>query len=98
MSRSRVTADGASFVCRVVKTMCPVNDAWIEISAVSRSRVSPTNILSGSCLRIARRQEAKVTPISALIGTWIRPSMSYSTGSSVVMILSSTTFSSLSVA
>ena len=98
MSRSRVIAEGASLVCRVVKTMCPVSDAWIEISAVSRSRVSPTRILSGSCRRIARRQAAKVTPISPLIGTWIRPSMSYSTGSSVVMILSATVFSSFRVA
>ena len=52
MSRSRVIADGASLVCSVVKTMWPVSDAWIEISAVSRSRVSPTRILSGSCRRI----------------------------------------------
>ena len=47
---------------------------------------------------MARRQAAKVTPISELIGTWIRPSMSYSTGSSVVMILSWTVFSSFNVA
>ena len=59
MSRSRVMADGASLVCSVVKTMWPVSDAWIEISAVSRSRVSPTRILSGSCRRMARRQAAE---------------------------------------
>ena len=98
MSRSRVIADGASLVCSVVKTMWPVSEAWIEISAVSRSRVSPTRILSGSCRRIDRRQAANVTPISGLTGIWIRPSMSYSTGSSVVMILSSMRFKWLRVA
>ena len=56
MSRSRVIADGASLVCSVLKTMCPVSDAWTAISAVSRSRISPTRILSGSCRRIDRRQ------------------------------------------
>ena len=78
--------------------MCPVSDAWIAISAVSRSRISPTRILSGSWRRIDRRQLAKVTPMSGLIGTWIRPSISYSTGSSVVMILSSISLSSLRAA
>ncbi len=44
---------------------------------------------------MARSAVANVTPISELIGTWMMPSMSYSTGSSVVMILSVISFSSL---
>ena len=39
---------------------------------------------------------ANVLPMSASIGTWTMPSMSYSTGSSVVISLSSMLFSSLS--
>ena len=46
--------------------------------------------------RMARRQVANVMPMSASIGTWTMPSMSYSTGSSVVISLSSMLFSSLS--
>jgi len=74
----------------------PVSDAWIEISAVSRSRVSPQDLVR-VWRRIARRQAAKVTPISLLIGTWIsrrcrtRPLL-------VVMILSAILFSSFKVA
>ena len=49
-------------------------------------------------IAVARRQLAKVTPMSGLTGIWIRPSMSYSTGSSVVMILSSIRLRWLSVA
>ena len=95
MSRMRVIVLGASLVCSVLKTMWPVSGACTAIWAVSRSRISPTRILSGSCRRMARRAAANVMPISWLIGTWMMPSMSYSTGSSVVMILSVMTFSSL---
>ena len=45
-------------------------------------------MVSGSCRKMARRQPAKVTPTSVSIGIWIIPSMSYSTGSSVVISLS----------
>ena len=96
MSRSRVTVLGASLVCSVLKTMCPVSDACTAISAVSRSRISPTRILSGSCRKIDRRHWAKVLPIAASIGICTMPSMSYSTGSSVVISLSSMTFNSFS--
>ena len=34
-SSKRVTALAASFVCRVLKTMWPVSDAWTAFSAVS---------------------------------------------------------------
>src|SRR6059058_1877933 len=47
-SSSRVTALAASFVCIVLNTRCPVSDDWIAIVAVSRSRISPTMITSGS--------------------------------------------------
>ena len=35
ISTNRVIALGASFVCSVLKTKCPVRDAWTAISAVS---------------------------------------------------------------
>ena len=96
MSLSRVIVLGASFVCSVLNTVCPVSEAWTAISAVSRSRISPTRILSGSCRRMDRRQAANVLPMSASIGIWMIPSMSYSTGSSVVISLSSMLLSSFS--
>ncbi len=39
---------------------------WTAISAVSRSRISPTRIMSGSCLRMALRPFAKVMSASLL--------------------------------
>jgi hypothetical protein len=96
MSRSRVTVLGASLVCSVLKTMCPVSEACTAISAVSKSRISPTRILSGSWRRIDRRQWAKVLPMPLSMGICTMPSSSYSTGSSVVISLSSTTLSSFS--
>ena len=42
ISASRVMALGASFVCSVLKTKCPVREACTAISAVSLSRISPT--------------------------------------------------------
>ena len=95
MSRKRVIVLGASLVCSVLKTVWPVSEACTAISAVSGSRISPTRILSGSCRRMARRHWANVLPIDASIGTWTMPSMSYSTGSSVVISLSLMSFSSL---
>ena len=48
MSMRRVTAPGASLVCRVENTMWPVSEALIAISAVSRSRISPTITILGA--------------------------------------------------
>ncbi len=62
MSISRTGALGASLVCSVEKTRCPVSEAWTAISAVSRSRISPIRTTSGSCRRIARSPRAKVRP------------------------------------
>jgi len=47
ISTSLVTALGASFVCNVLKTKCPVSDAWIAVFAVSSSRISPTRRMFG---------------------------------------------------
>ena len=46
ISTSRVTALAESFVWRVDSTRWPVRDAWIAISAVSESRISPTMMMS----------------------------------------------------
>ena len=35
-------------MCNVLKTICPVRDALIAISAVSRSRISPTITIFGA--------------------------------------------------
>ena len=47
--RAASTAPGASLVCSVENTRWPVSAAWMAISAVSWSRISPTMITSGSC-------------------------------------------------
>ena len=48
ISTRRVTAPAASLVWTVLNTRWPVSDAWIAISAVSLSRISPTMMTSGS--------------------------------------------------
>ena len=62
ISVSRVIALGASFVCSVERTKWPVSAARIEISAVSRSRISPTITTSGSLrkTRAKRLREVEV--------------------------------------
>ncbi len=88
MSTRRVTALGASLVCRVESTRCPVSDAWSAICAVSWSRISPTSTTSGSWRRIERSAEANVRPALSCTWTWTMfcPSR-YSTGSSTVTML-----------
>jgi hypothetical protein len=98
MSIKRVKALAASFVCSVENTRCPVSAAWIAISAVSRSRISPTRMMFGAARSIAFRMRAKVSPIFGLTWTWLSPRMWYSTGSSAVMILTSGRLSSESAA
>ena len=66
ISIRRVIPLAASLVCRVEKTRCPVRATRIAISAVSKSRTSPTIITSGSCLKILRRPRAKSRPISGI--------------------------------
>ena len=52
----------ALLVCKVLNTKWPVSAARIARSAVSRSRISPTMITSGSCRNIDRNAAAKVIP------------------------------------
>src|SRR5439155_10832210 len=89
MSIIRVTVDGASFVCSVDSTRWPVNAALMAIDPVSRSRISPTMMMFGSCRRNALRAAANVMPTSLRTSTWLMPSKLYSTGSSAVMMFTS---------
>jgi hypothetical protein len=43
------------------------------ISAVSKSRISPTMMMFGSWRRKARSAAAKLRPISSCICTWLMP-------------------------
>ena len=90
MSARRITAEGASLVCSVDSTRWPVSDASTAICAVSRSRISPTMMMSGSWRRNERRAVAKVRPAFLLICTCETPASWYSTGSSTVMMFFST--------
>ncbi len=98
ISTSRVGVEAASLVWRVDSTRCPVRAASTAISAVSRSRISPTRTTSGSERRIDRRAEAKVNPAFTLTWTWLIPAKRYSTGSSTVMMFLASSLTMLSVA
>ena len=98
ISIRRVTAPGASLVCSVESTRWPVSAASMAIWAVSRSRISPTMMMSGSARIIERRPEANVRPALVLTWTWVMPSSWYSTGSSIVMMFFSIVLSWLSAA
>jgi len=52
MFMSRVIVSGAPLVCRVESTRWPVRAALMAISAVSKSRISPTRMMLGSCVRM----------------------------------------------
>ena len=58
MSMRRVIVLGASFVCSVENTVCPVRLASTATEAVSPSRISPIRILSGSWRSTVRRTRA----------------------------------------
>ena len=98
ISISREIAPGASLVCSVESTRWPVSAASMAICAVSRSRISPTMMMSGSARIIERRPEENVRPARGLVWTWVMPSSWYSTGSSIVMMFFSTVLSTLSAA
>ena len=87
MSTRRVSVCGASFVCSVDSTKWPVCAALMAISAVSRSRISPTMMTSGSWRRNARMAAAKVSPTFGLTLTWLTPGRLISAGSSAVEML-----------
>ena len=82
----------------VVSTRWPVRADCTAISAVSRSRISPTMILSGSWRRIERRPFANDSPFFSLTGICRMPGSWYSTGSSIVMIFSRPLWISVSAA
>src|SRR5262245_36992392 len=73
ISPRRVIALGASFVCNVLKTKCPVKEACTAISAVSLSRISPTRMIFGACRNMARMIRAKSSPIWCFTSTWLMP-------------------------
>ena len=87
MSIRRPSALGASLVCSVESTRWPVSAASTAMCAVSRSRISPTMITSGSARSIERRPASKVTPAFGAICICLMPAMRCSTGSSIVMML-----------
>ena len=87
MLASRVSVDGASLVWSVDRSRWPVCAAFTEISAVSRSRISPTMMMSGSCRRNARSAVANVSPAFSLMLTWLMPGTWISAGSSAVEML-----------
>ena len=58
-SITRSTVFAALLVCRVPKTRCPVDAASIARLIVSRSRISPTRIISGSSLSAPLKAAAK---------------------------------------
>src|SRR5438093_7443920 len=60
----RVPVDGAALVGRVEGPRWPVRAALIAIEPVSRSRISPTMMMFGSCRRNAFNAAANVMPTS----------------------------------
>ena len=66
-SMTRLIVPAAPVVCSVAKTRWPVSAARIADSIVSRSRISPTSITSGSARRPRRNASEKLgtsTPTS----------------------------------
>gem|GEM_PF-1604805 len=80
--KTLVSVSAAEFVCIVENTKCQVIAASIAVSSVSKSRISQTIMISGSCLIAPLSPDAKVNPISALICAWLSPIILISTGSS----------------
>ena len=89
MSSRRWSADTASVACSDESTKWPVSADCTAIRAVSTSRISPTRMTSGSWRRIDLSPPAKVMPACSLIWIWLIEWKTYSTGSSIVMMLRS---------
>ena len=85
----RVIADGASLVCSVDSTRWPVSAAWIAISAVSRSRISPTMMMSGSWRISVRMPLGEVDADVVLHLHLVECGSTISIGSSTVQTLTS---------
>ena len=80
----------ASVVCSVEKTKCPVSAAFMAVSSVTRSRISPIRITSGSCrstCRSAASNERVSLPTSRCEMLASPSRCRNSIGSSIVMML-----------
>ena len=64
--------------------MWPVEAALMAMSAVSKSRISPIMMMSGSCRKNDFRAAAKVRPCLSFTLTWLIPASGISQGSSAV--------------
>ena len=85
----RLIVSVASRVCSVLITRWPVSAAVSAVSIVSKSRISPTRITSGSWRSAARRAFEKLcvsTPISRWFTIERRSRIRNSIGSSIVMM------------
>ncbi len=90
MMRSIVCA--VSCVCSVAKTRCPVSAAVSAVEIVSRSRISPTRITSGSSRSAAFSASEKLcasAPSSRWLTRHFLCACRNSIGSSIVMMCSS---------
>ncbi|MNL79643.1 hypothetical protein D3C87_2062940 [compost metagenome] len=85
-------------VCSVENTRWPVSAAWMAISAVSRSRISPTMMMSGSWRISARRPSVKPKSSCVCTWVWLKLVSIISIGSSTVQTLTSSVARRLSVA
>ena len=61
----RLTVPWALLVCSVPNTTWPVSAAVMAASIVSRSRISPTRITSGSCRKARRMASEKLRHVDA---------------------------------
>ncbi len=88
-STIRSIDSAALFVCKVANTKCPVSAAVMASWMVSKSRISPTRITSGSS-RSAERSAAANDLVSCPSSRWLMMLYlcwwRYSIGSSMVMI------------
>ena len=80
------------------RTRWPVRADSTAIIAVSRSRISPMRMMSGSARKMERSADANVRPAFGFTWIWFTPGRRYSTGSSIVTMCLSTLFTMLSVA
>src|SRR5258708_1790968 len=89
--RMQLMVSTASSVCNVENTRCPVSAACSAVEIVSRSRMSPTRITSGSWRKLARSADANAG-VSTSTSRWLtKPFLSRcrnSIGSSIVMMCS----------
>ena len=69
-SMIRSTVPWAPVVCSVPNTTWPVSAAVMAELMVSRSRISPTRMMSGSC-RNARRRASGKSGTSTPISRWL---------------------------